>query len=251
MIKLLLLLLLIPTIMYSQINTELLRSLDTTNKQTLSFTSTLYDAWGNTDVYDLLLTSRYDYKKDNQYSFVTGLYQIRYDKTTCPDPIYATDRAMLHVRTTIKYNNYLMPEFYAQYNNDRSILLKNRLLTGIGNRFEILNDTTYKLFYSPSLMVEHEQMFSNKEYNRVRFSNYISFIKHINSVFIYETIYLQPNVKDFNDIRVLNDLTAKFPIFSWLNYSISIHYRYDAAAHFGLKQNDLEVYNTLEVYFNL
>jgi hypothetical protein len=68
-------------------------------------------------------------------------------------------------------------------------------------------------------------------------------------VLLATTMYVQPAVPDYDNVRLLSETVATFKVTKRLAASLSATVRYDSAPPSGVKTTDTEVKNTLSVTF--
>lgn len=175
--------------------------------------------------------SAYDYsvelrhKQDNVH-WLAALAQSYGESSGVKD----TDSSFAHVR----YVNYVKTEYayevFTQYQQDEFARLSSRVLLGAGARFED-NTAKRKLAYGVGLFGEWESIEEKAgttdagDYDRVRANLYGSINMPIsNSASWVNTVYAQPDMEDFGNVRLTNKTGIKVDVTKAvkLNFALSV-----------------------------
>jgi hypothetical protein len=165
--------------------------------------------------------------------------------------------AFVHFR----YNYVLAPwiawEAFAQIESDRFRRLRWRSLLGTGPRFTIFDGESVALFYGASYMFEHTKLSESVEDRPVRppdvhrMNNYAALLLVLEPgrASVGNTIYFQPRLDDFRDVRLLDILSLDVTITGKLSASLQATVRYESPVPEPIKRADLMVKNLLGVTF--
>lgn len=150
----------------------------------------------------------------------------------------------------IRHNYLLKNEFrtfaFYQAQNNSSLILKRRQLFGGGLRRIFTLTDSLSLDFGSGVFYENEVLDSEKlsagetqDCNTYRMANVLSlrFIK-LKNISLINTVYFQPNIKDFSDFRFFNELSLGFKINEFMGLSIGFVYRYDSQPPMILKNED-------------
>jgi hypothetical protein len=76
-----------------------------------------------------------------------------------------------------------------------------------------------------------------------RMANIISIVYQLKSyVSLINALYFQPDISDFNDFRMLNELSILFSITRYLKLDISSVWRHDSQPPVDLEKNDVSIH---------
>lgn len=147
---------------------------------------------------------------------------------------------LFHYRKTYAVSPWILPEWYAQMNYDRSQLLKFRTIAGAGARTPVSEGRWGEVGAGLSVMLEDERLdlpdtaSHARKTTTVRSSTFLSFRLVASQIVVTSTSYIQPRFDDFGDIRVLHDLSLATPVSDRLAMTVSIDMRYDSKPPDGL-----------------
>lgn len=236
----------IPVILFSQKNTEKLRTF-IGNGVHHNFSVGIDYSEGNEEFVKLTGGYRMDYKTDNFHSFIVG--NAEYKKGS---EKLITNKGFAHLRFIYTNHLYFQPEIFIQKEFDEFLLLKDRDLAGLGLRFSIADiaetDSFPKFDFDIGIggMYEYEKYNSGIEnFSRlIRATNYVSIFLFVNQTFsVSLAAYYQPAFSDFSDYRALGELYMNFTIFKNFKFFVSTNYRYDNQPGPGLKYYTLSITN--------
>jgi len=152
---------------------------------------------------------------------------------------------LLHYRQTYAYNESFSPEWYGQLNYDRPQLLNFRAVTGGGARTSFASGEWGQFGMGGAIMVEHERLnlpdtaVHDDQTTAVRGSYFLTLrVVPNDNLVITSTTYLQPRVRDFNDIRMLANLRVATSVTDELDLTVSFDLRYDSKPPDGISALD-------------
>ena len=137
-----------------------------------------------------------------------------------------------------------------QQNNVTGIDL--RVLAGTGPRFKLSGTKTFALYTATAAMYEYEKETTTPAiYHRdVRSSNYVTAtFKPNDNTELTGTVFYQPLYKNFNDFRVLNEITANFKILKHLSFTAAWYYLYDNKPAASTPRLNYSISNGIEYNF--
>lgn len=242
------------TILFSQVNVELLLEREEKNGIDNSFTlSSDLDA-GNSEDWTLVNNYRTDWVQDRFYTFFATYFKYKEAGGTV-----STRIGHFHIRSIFNHRKRIMPEVFVQNNFDNGFNLNNRWLAGGGLRIGAIrvssnNDSNKVLNVDIGVgaMYEYEDYRSPDRYisRYIKSTNYINLYTKLNENTNFQFItYFQFSPKRFVDRVSLTDIILDFKIFKRLSFTVNLHYRYDNEPPHGLKNYDLELINGITFKF--
>ena len=235
---------------HAQVNTENMRSRDVEGFAT-SFGSDLLVESGNADLFEIGLSTRFDYRRNRHYTFLMG--RLRYGEE---GGATFKNRAFGHLRYNYQLTPWLVGEAFTQLQEDGFKLLQLRVLVGAGPRFRYVDTGTIGLFQGTTLMYEHENLDAGEvighpaEQSVMRWSNYLNVrIELTEQTSFITTLYVQPRLDAFNDIRVLHDASLAVALTEHLTFRTTLNIYYDSRPPDNVEDLDLELRNGIQVNF--
>ncbi|MFC1554241.1 DUF481 domain-containing protein [candidate division KSB1 bacterium] len=236
---------------FAQVNTERMRL--ESEKEGLYFTLdfNLRLKTGNVDIFDSGTGIRIDkLSEDHVTFFVTN---IQYASKKSKPYI---NKGFSHLRYNYRLNDFIKWELFAQHEFNEFTRLFSRTLTGTGFRFSLLNHTKLNINYGSTFMLEHEHLDitgGSDEPNRVRayrWSNYlVTGINLSDNSNIMNSVYFQPRLDNFSDLRVLNEFVLLSGITDKVQLTVRLNIRYDSKPVIGIKKLDTELLNGVRLLF--
>lgn len=153
---------------------------------------------------------------------------------------------LVHYRQTYRLTDWIGPEWYAQTDYDRSLLLDLRVLVGGGARFDFARGEWGRFGAGVSLMLEHEQLglpptaVHPTRTTEIRNSTFVSLrIVPGDHLVVSSTTYLQPALYDVaGDMRVLENLRIATSLTERLALTVTFDLRYDSDPPDGVSSLD-------------
>lgn len=202
---------------------------------------------GNSDVFDLGFGARADYRGAAYHTFFLG--SLRYGKSNGEE---YRNRAFVHLRVNHDLTPRLVGEVFGQAEHDAFTLLQLRLLGGTGVRFRHVRSEAIGLYQGTSLMYEFEDIDDEEagshpgETREMRWSNYINLrITLSEQTAFHNTVYIQPALGEFSDVRVLDEASLVVALTKHLAFKTSFNLRYDSDPPGTIDPLDLAVRNGL------
>ncbi|HMB93478.1 MAG TPA: DUF481 domain-containing protein [Rhodothermales bacterium] len=206
---------------------------------------------GNSDVFDLGLGGRIDYRGESFHTFF--LSSVRYGESNGKE---YRNRAFGHLRFNYDLTPRLVGELFGQIEHDVFTLLQLRLLGGVGVRLRHVRNEQIGLYQGTALMYEFEDIDDEKsgshpgETKEVRWSNYVNLrITLSEQISFRNTVYVQPALGDFDDVRVLDEAALVVALTKHLAFKTAFNLRYDSDPPGSIDPLDLAVRNGLTVTF--
>lgn len=233
-----------------QVNTEKLRSFEVNGFATTIGGDVSLES-GNADLFEIGARARFDARKDRHYGFLAG--EVRYGQE---DGETFRDRAFVHVRYTYRVLPWLVPETFAQVQEDGFKLLQLRALYGLGLRLRYVDTDRVKLFQGTTPMLEYENLDGSKVVEHpstvqtARWSNYVNVrLRLSDTTFLVHTIYIQPEIGDANDYRVLDEASLGVKVTKHVLLRVAFVLSYDSQPPDNIERLDIALRNGLEVTF--
>lgn len=235
---------------HAQVNTENMRAFDVDGFRAILGGDLLVES-GNADLFEIGLNARFDYRRNRHYTFLAG--QLRYGEEGGST---FKDRAFGHLRYNYQLLPWLVGEAFTQLQEDGFKLLQLRVLVGAGPRFRYVETGTVGVFQGTTLMYEHENLNAGEvighpsEQSVVRWSNYVNIRLELSEQTSFvATVYVQPRLDAFDDIRVLHDASLAVALTEHLTFRTTLNVYYDSRPPDNVDDLDLELRNGIQVRF--
>jgi hypothetical protein len=173
--------------------------------------------------------------------------------------VTSVNKSFAHARYNYEFVEWAWGELFAQAQSDQFQRMKLRNLFGIGPRFRLARAEVGKelaVYYGTAYMFERDVVTvapgapdANVQVWD-RWSNYVTAQWELDErVILASSLYVQPALEDFANVRVLDETLFTFKVTPWLNASIAGSVKYDSAPPTAVKTTDLEVKNSLGLTF--
>lgn len=195
---------------------------------------------GNTDFQFISLGGRLNYNWGVSYTFLVADGGFGWDEGK-----RIFNQALLHLRHVQSFTELIQSEIFIQTDFNKKRLLNQRELIGGGIRLRVLSNEKLKLRLGTSYFYEHEIYSvsatsihgSNKFASRV--STYLTLEYQIadysNLVMIN---YFQPQIGNWEDYRIISDISFITSISSFVDLKVSFNLRYDSKPPETIKSTD-------------
>ncbi|MFC1528552.1 DUF481 domain-containing protein [Candidatus Latescibacterota bacterium] len=198
---------------------------------------------GNVDIKSIAIECRsnYRWRAMDTFMIVTGNYGWQGGKRY-------SNEALAHLRHVFRSGMLWQPEVFIQVDYNKKRLLSSRELFGGGFRCAVYKSTKNNLWYGTSIMLEHERydLEENNSHDDIvavaRWSNYVTTTVNVNerTEFI-STVYVQPCLRTFEDIRILGETDLKIELGEQLSFVMTFNLRYDSKPPDNIKVLDTEI----------
>jgi hypothetical protein len=165
-------------------------------------------------------------------------------------------KAFAHARYNYELADWIWGELFAQAQSDQFQRLKLRNLFGLGPRVRALHADSFDVYVGTAYMIERDVISvapgsgDLSDFVIARWSSYLTAHWDIDTrVVLATTMYVQPQITDFSNVRLLSESLFTFKVTPILSASISGTIRYDSAPPSQVKPTDAEIKNTLSVLF--
>ncbi len=244
---LLVLLMVMPSLAFGQVNVEAMRSNGTEDGVSGSTALSVAYTGGNIQFADFGASAHLELMKEKNLVFVVMNYRFAAKRTQAdllaePDiglwdeEAHFSNNRLAHLR----YNRTLADGFwweaYTQYEYNEFLLLDRRLLVGTGPRFRVFDLEAAGLWFGISAMIEEERLNEERvapseEVSRLngRASSYASLTARLTENASWtSTVYAQPRLDAFEDYRVVVESGLSFGVGKALAVTIDGRYRTDS-----------------------
>ena len=140
------------------------------------------------------------------------------------------DNSFFHFRYNYKLNAIVRWEAFTQVQKNVITGISSRFLIGTGPRFKIFSTKLIRLYAASLLMYEREaETVNDVIQNNVRSSSYISFtITPNKQVEIISTSFFQPLINNWNDYRILNQVSLRVKAAKKIGLKVKWNYLNDS-----------------------
>ena len=198
---------------------------------------------GNVELTTLEVKLRLDRRSEKMHSFLV----LETEHGWQGGRQFSND-GLIHARNVFLLRPALQPEIFIQSNYDRGRFLTYRLLVGVGIRSSLTSRENIELSVGTALMPEHEEYDLQKtnshelEVTALRWSNYISqYIQFANNTRWTSTFYIQPDMADFKDIRLLLNSELALKLFKRFSLVIAYSLQYDSRPPDDVESLDMKL----------
>lgn len=165
-------------------------------------------------------------------------------------------KVLEHLRYRYRFADWLQGETFVQHELDAFRRLRLRALVGAGPRFLLWSTEAGSLVLGVAAMLEYEQLRHDElpdagaETLDPRLSSYaLGRVKLLANLSLVETLYVQPRLTRFSDVRVLNDASLVIGVNEHLTFATGVILSYDAAPPATVSRLDTQLRSTLGVKF--
>ena len=235
----------------SQINTESIRK----NNSSEGIFNTInidfdYDNADNNEIFNINFGYRLDFIQSGFNTFMKLNYENGYNKTDGATNTIE-DKGFCHIRYTkdIK-SKILFLETFAQYEFNDFLNIESRYLAGIGARMKFSLKNFNAIFLGIGVMNEKETYSNDPDENLIRSTNYLSNTTKINNnISLTTIIYLQLDIEDVDDYRILYDGSINVKALENLSLNFAINYKYDNDPHENFSESYTQLSSGIEYEF--
>lgn len=236
---------------YSQINTEVLRTIKPDLGYYHNINLELGINKGNSELFRFRTSYRVDFVDTNSRAFAT----INYENADAKDRD-VINKGFMHIRYMNDFNELIEKEIFFQKEFNDFTRLLDRNVLGANVRFNLLNyldsNSQYKLSIGNGLMFENEKINQQKIWttNLIKSNNYVSiFVKYNNTISFTNVLYFQMALNRILDRRFLNNSTMFFNINKNLRLNLRFTYFYDKEPPPFISNYDFELVNGINIDF--
>ena len=198
-------------------------------------------------VLNINLNAHVEYKAEKSlYLFLANYNLLRGSGETFSNNLF------YHLRYNYKVNKLIRWEVFTQLQQNSITGINLRVLAGTGPRFKLKSTKQFALYAATAAMYEYEKETTTPAiYHRdIRSSSYITATyKPNDNTEITGTFFYQPLYKDFADLRILNEISAKFKIVKHLSFIAAWYYLYDSRPAASTPRLNYSISNGIEYDF--
>lgn len=167
------------------------------------------------------------------------------------------DEQYAHLRWTAMWHRHIGTELFVQAQRNDFQALNLRWLVGGGLRSDVIHTEAFALWFGTGVFSEHEQIEvpgENDRENAFRWNNFMVARVQFGrteelAVVLQNTVYVQPNLGDMSDFRVLEEVEADIPITEVVSLVTKFSARIDAEPPPGVETTDLRLSQGISVSF--
>lgn len=226
------------------INVETLRKKSDSAKWTGSVSLDLSVIKNTNSIFKIANKAHIQYNnKKNLYLFVNDL---KFEKLEGESFV---NKGTQHFRYNRRITEVVKMETFLQAQYDAISEIDFRGLVGLGPRFKLYSNDTYRFYLGTLVMYEYEKSLNISEdriQKDIRGSAYLSFSMYpTDYLSIISTSYYQPKLDRFKDFRLSTDTSFLFKIFETLAFKTTFTYSYDAFPVVAIPKTQYELTNGL------
>lgn len=159
------------------------------------------------------------------------------------------DQQFAQLRYSYIFSDRLTSFHFLQAQKNETLLLQSRWLLGSGLRWELYRSERSELAVGTGLMAEFERLDRSRlssgeawESERIRIANLAVLSRELESgAQILNIVYLQPDVGELSNLRVLNELGLFLPLTDRLRTTAALEWRRDTRPPAELGRDDLNL----------
>ncbi|HZH14195.1 MAG TPA: DUF481 domain-containing protein [Archangium sp.] len=165
-------------------------------------------------------------------------------------------RFLEHLRYRYRFTDWLAVETFVQHELDAFRRLRLRGLVGAGPRFTLWSTEAGSLILGAAAMLEYEQLRNDGEPDAgrerldPRLSSYVmGRVRLMENMSLVETLYVQPRLTRFSDVRVLNETLLTVEPNKRFTFSMGFVLTYDADPPATVSRFDTQLRSAIGVKF--
>jgi len=166
------------------------------------------------------------------------------------------NKGFTHVRWTRMWLPWLGSEIFGQAEFNEFIRLELRALGGIGARVTAVNEKQVQLVAGTGYMLEYELLDEDATTDDPasllhRWTSYVVLRANLwqESLRWLSTVYVQPQLEDFSDYRILADGELMVKVTDTFGLGIAANLRYDSQPPLDVEPLDISVTNKIRLSF--
>ena len=199
------------------------------------------------EVININVNAHVQYKtQKNLYLFLGSYNLLRGSGQTLSNNLF------YHLRYNYKISNLLRWEVFTQLQQNSITGINIRVLAGTGPRFKLQGTKQLSLYAATAVMYEYEKEQTTPAiYHRdVRSSSYFTATyKPKDNIELIGSLFYQPLYKDFNDYRILNEISLKLKLGKRFNFVTGWYYLYDSKPAASTPNLNFSITNGIEYDF--
>lgn len=215
------------------------------------FNLMLGGASGNTDKVNLRTGARLEWKRDT----ITDLGIVEYNYGETSD-VRDTNRAFAHLRRTWQYRERRAVEGFGQIENNEFTRLSFRGLAGGGMRLTLTRGEDFRAYLGLGAFAVREVLDDRPDVSDagsrhfLRGNLYLSLNGNLNAyTTLYNTLYYQPALDDWPDVRVLNEAGLVIQLTRQIDLRSSVQVVYQSRPPQDVNETDVNYMTGIEYRF--
>ena len=229
-IRLALIFCLVPSTLHAQVvNVEAMRGLTGQEPGTHGVLDGSF-YFGGTQALLLRLSTSANFRKTLEKESFYGIFNGNLSTRVGGDALLFEQNGFVHGRYNREWSEEWTGELFFQWQSNKPMRIAQRYNFGGGPRFRAIDSKTVNFFLSPLVMYELDIESVTGSYESVfRMSTYMSLDLLFKEKYRINTIaYYQPQILEWDDVRVVMNSRFSTPISPKLNLTISGNLNYDA-----------------------
>lgn len=235
----------------AQVNIESMRTANAGDGYSARAGVSLTSRTGNVDATSLEIRARTQYKRDDRTVFLifSGDYGWQGGRQY-------SNQGLAHLRYVHGITRLVAAEVFAQSDYDKSRLLDARALAGGGVRLRFVDEKKAGFAVGVAAMYEHEEVgvppgaTHPARTDVARLSSYLSLRRSLNDkTAVHATGYVQPQVDDFEDVRVIGTGSLETALAGHFSLTVSLRVRHDSRPPDTIKRTDTRLDTGVVVSF--
>jgi hypothetical protein len=236
----------------AQVNTEKLRSADSSRGMAISLSASTGLVRGNSEYFSFSTSGRSDLMLEDSYHFLVASYEMRESGAG-----KISNQGFAHLRGMWEVSDRLAVEGFTQIQYDQFISLKQRALAGSGLRIDLpiaadsAGQDVLRVYVGLGAMYEKERYDddgSDVLFSRLRSTNYVSLNFALDSrVTLTAVAYAQPLFSDPANHRLVAEASLAVQLTTFLSLLVDIGWNYNSHPVGNIRRYDLELNNGLSV----
>jgi hypothetical protein len=199
---------------------------------------------GNTNRLDLSTSSSLAYRHERHLAFIVGNSQYSTRTRAINGEDLSTllaresrfvNKAAIHLRYNYEVADWFVPEIFTQLESNEFLLVKARILFGVGPRFVPFKNEDFSLALGTQYMPEYEALDPTRVLRPLpsqtlvhRWSSYLSLVYAANDrLRMSSTTYIQPRFDLFSDLRLLTEGLLDVLLVEPVSIRLSLRLRWD------------------------
>lgn len=167
------------------------------------------------------------------------------------------NQAFVHLRWTAMWHERVGSDVFVQHQFNAFQRLRDRVVTGVGARFEVIHERAFMLWAGSGYMFEYDRIdvlpgaSDAPEAFEHRWTNYLTARLAVfdGGLLLQNTLYYQPRFDTFADFRLLEELEALAKVTDVFGLGATLSVLHDSAPPTGVRATDLRLVSTVRLSF--
>ncbi len=186
--------------------------------------------FGGTQALLLRLSTSANFRKTVGKESYYGIFSGNLSTRVGGEALLFEQNGFVHGRYNVEWSDEWTGELFFQWQSNKPMRIAQRFNFGGGPRYRAIDSKTVNFFVSPLVMYELDIESVTGVYESVfRMSTYMSLDLLLKEKYRWNTIaYYQPQIAEWDDVRVVINSRFSTPISPMLNLTVSGNLNYDA-----------------------